>query len=41
MGFKCLIMGYDISDNACKTCGLYCKFNPNCDYVGPLETKNE
>ena len=31
MGFKCIVMGYDISDTACETCGIYCKFNPNCE----------
>ena len=27
MGFKCLVMGYDISDNACDNCSLKCEFN--------------
>lgn len=37
MGFKCLIMGYDISDHACDNCSLYCEYNPNCNYKGELE----
>jgi len=36
MGFKCLVMGYDISDSACKNCGIYCRLNPNCDYIGEV-----
>ena len=27
MGFKCLIMGYDISDTACDNCSLDCEFS--------------
>ena len=27
MGFKCFIMGYDISDFACNNCSLKCKLN--------------
>lgn len=37
MGFKCLVLGYDISDNACKKCSLYCKLNLNCDYIGEID----
>ena len=39
MGFKCLIMKYDIPENACRNCTLYCKLNPNCDYIGEFEEK--
>ena len=27
MGFKCLVMGYDISKDACDNCSVKCKFN--------------
>jgi len=39
IGFKCLVLGYDITDDACEKCSLYCKLNPNCDYKG--EIKND
>lgn len=30
-------MGYDIPDDACEKCTLYCKYNPNCDWVGDIK----
>jgi hypothetical protein len=37
MGFKCKVLGYDISDEACNNCGVYCKLNPNCVYTGEIK----